>query len=140
MLAITIAVPAIQSIIWFYQLNLQFELLLHVISSYFYEWMGCGWPLVVSYFISRKLKCPASSAILFLSTIGYGIFYIYAMYAVLTPGSDGMVILVLYFLGLMSLPIMLPVWITVLVMSAYYARQVTANLETPVHFREKNDQ
>ena len=70
-------------------------------------WLFGGLPLLVSLFLAIKLKHSSSSVILFISTMAYGVWYA-TVCSVCFDGYLGPVLLV--FVGVLSLPVMLPLW------------------------------
>ena len=79
-------------------------------------WFYSSWPLLISFVIAKRLKDDAPAFLLLASTIVYGIWYAYALYQALTAYLG---VLLLVYAGVMSLPVMIPVWIIVLLMNAY---------------------
>ncbi len=72
-------------------------------------WMFSGSPLLVSLVLALKLKYDPSTVVLLVSTIAYGAWYIMVCYA----SFDGYLgILVLYAVGILSLPVMIPAWVS----------------------------
>ena len=73
-------------------------------------WLASGTPLLVSYFVSRNLRYAAAHLLLFFSTIAYSIAYVLVLY--LAFFVDGMMLILLLYIGVVSLPVMIPTWIT----------------------------
>ena len=87
-----------------------------------------GSPLLVSFVLARTYEPRTSCIILILSTIAYGVWYFYMVYSqsasgwTLLPHRELQAISVL--IGILSLPMMIPAWITVLLLDAEYANKL----------------
>jgi len=89
-----------------------------IISECMLLWCFSGPPLVVSFIIAMILKNNSSSLILLVSTVAYGIWYFYLLHFALTAGY--LAVIALAYVGIFSLPVMIPVWIIVLLLNRHY--------------------
>ena len=83
-------------------------------------WLLSGPPLLISLLIALKAKSRISAAILLIATIIYGIAYSggWCVQYFLTSQDVG-----IWALGILSLPVMIPVWIAALKLNGHDARQ-----------------
>jgi len=89
-------------------------------------WLTTGSPLVVSCVFSHILKHPVSVAILLVSTIVYGIWFVYGWYLALDPNCCMSAILLLY-IAPGSLFWMIPAWIISWIINSHYVIKASAN-------------
>ena len=85
-------------------------------------WLLSGTPLLVSFILAIKLKHKVSSVILLVSTIVYAIWFTFLSIAI-SMDTCGCAALVFFLIGPLSLPVMLPVWITALILNWQRARK-----------------
>jgi|GEM_PF-4420876 len=116
-------------------------------------WFLISWPLLISYVVAKSLQCEASCGILLGVTIGYALFYATVVVVVIDPDPYKSIYFCfggLSILTLLSIPVMVPMWITVVVKNAYYVKP-TPNPETaaqedlpppspPTPLEDQNDQ
>ena len=115
----TTGVALIGTIVFPYLLgdvSLFHPLLFEIILSCTLIWLLSGSPLLVSFFLAIMLRHKTSSEILLASTIFYGICYSLACCVAL---FEFMGTILLLGIGIMSLPVMIPVWISALRANAY---------------------
>jgi len=91
-----------------------------ILATFLILWFTSGSPLAVSFILAIKTRYYISSIILFVTTIVYSIWY-----ACLLPTVfDGYLgSIVLLFIGILSLPVMIPAWITVLLLNLRYVKK-----------------
>jgi len=86
-------------------------------------WFASSTPLLISYFVSRNLQYALSTLILLFSTIVYSIAYAWVLY--LAFFIDGMMLILLLYIGVASLSVMIPAWITALVIEIRHRKKQT---------------
>ena len=93
-------------------------------------WLFSGTPLLVSFALAVKLEYKISTIILLLSAIAYGLWFVQIASNVVSMVSSthlncncGLELLFFLTIGPLSLPVMLPVWITALVLNWRYAQK-----------------
>lgn len=87
------------------------------LATFSFVWFTSGSPLIVSFILAIKTRYYISSIILFVTTIAYSICYACALPTVF-DGYLGS--LILLFIGGLSLPVMIPAWITVWLLNSRY--------------------
>ena len=80
----------------------------------------CIFPPIVSIVVSLYTKRPISQILSASVSLLYG--YCFASYIVFLTHGQGNV-LALFFIGILLLPVMFPIWITALVLNRYYTKQ-----------------
>ena len=88
----------------------------HIVTLAFL-WFTSIFPLVVSLVLAITLRYHISSIILLVSTIAYGIWYASALP---TLFFEYLGVVILLYLGILSLPVMIPAWIAALLLNRYY--------------------
>jgi len=83
-------------------------------------WLQSGSPLLVSFIISKKLRHTTPAIILLGSTIYYAVWYAFILYLTFYAEDLTLTIVVV---GLLSLPVLIPAWIVVLLLNAYYVKK-----------------
>jgi len=84
----------------------------------FMLWFLSSFPLVISFIIARTLEpIIVPNLILFLSTIAYGIWYVYVLYGTVTC-CYALAALAPFCIGILALPVMFLVWIIALIFNA----------------------
>jgi len=86
-------------------------------------WLASGTPLLVSYFVARNLQYVIPTLILLFSTIAYGIAYAWVLY--LAFFIDGMMLILLLYIGVASLSVMIPAWTTAIVIELRHRKKKT---------------
>ena len=103
-------------------------------------WLFSGSPLFISFVITLKSKRKTSSGILLVTTIIYVFLYAYAMHQLFYVYLGGLALLVV---GIVSLPVMIPAWITALLLNQYYATKTpgpgTAFCSVPDTLKRENE-
>jgi len=92
--------------------------------------MFSGCPLIGSLIIAMTLKYRVPIFILFVSTIVYGFLYIivaFIIFSVRVGDVCGMLLNV----GILSLPIMIPVWIATLLLDRQYRKKTPSTPSEP---------
>ena len=69
-------------------------------------------------FVAKNLEHEISALILLFSTIIYGIAYIGVLCQMVFV--DGWMFVMLFIIGILSLPVMIPAWIAALLLNRYY--------------------
>ena len=87
-----------------------------------------GTPLIVSIVLSIVSKNSFSQGILATTSLLYGIWFAYAMYFAFYVHLDPQSGLIILFVGIYSLPVMLPAWITAYVLDRNYAKKTRAGV------------
>ena len=96
----------------------------HNIDIVWLAWLLSGTPLLVSFILVITLKHKNSTVILLFSTIAYGAWFVYWSVVVgIHIGWDCYAHIGFYVIGPFSLPIMLPAWITALILNWRYAKK-----------------
>ena len=83
-------------------------------------WLFSGTPLLVSFVLAIKLKHKIPSVILLVSTIIYGVWFAFVH---IQSIDQYMGALMFFFIGIVSLPVMIPAWITAMTLDAHYAKK-----------------
>ena len=95
----------------------------------FSSWIFSSTPLLVSLVLAAKLRYRIPIAILLASTIAYAIWLAVTLFPVcqfiMTSGQDGPAGMALFIVGLVALPIMIPIWITAIVLNRRYTKKAT---------------
>ena len=78
-------------------------------------WLFSAPPLIVSLMMAWKLKEGMPSVVILVTTIAYGVLYVcgWCVQWFMTSRDTG-----IWFLGVLVLPVMIPVWIVVLILNA----------------------
>ena len=78
-------------------------------------WSFSAPPLIVSLMMAWKLKEGMPSVVILVTTIAYGVLYVcgWCVQWFMTSRDTG-----IWFLGVLVLPVMIPVWIVVLILNA----------------------
>ena len=84
-------------------------------------WFLSSLPPIVSFFIARKLKCALPAGIILCLTLVYAGVYLFGLYRCFFVGSG--TALEALFIGVLLLPVMIPAWIVVLLLNAYYTKK-----------------
>jgi len=109
---------------------------LNTISTFGLIWLLSGSPMLVSLIIAVKSKHNFSLSLLLVSTIAFAIWYGYVLYVSLSHTHfPGLAIVVT---GVMSLPVMIPAWITVLILNWRYT-QTSATPSPPALLEGENE-
>ena len=82
-------------------------------------WVCSGLPMVISYFIARKVKHLLSIIIILCPTIAYMIYYVYWLCQMFFV--DALMFFWVMFAGMLFAPIMIPVWIVAVILDYYHA-------------------
>ena len=126
MLIMPIAVPA--GISLFHVFSYEYDLVIKdivyavafaVVLGILHFPFGCA-PFIVSFVLAKKLKDKAALGILLVSTVACSIWYIYWWEAAMW--SSGGIIVFFGFAAILSLPVMLPAWITALILNWRYTK------------------
>jgi len=119
LLIVTVAVPIYGIVILAFGFHVNEMGLTNAIALASFFWLFSSSPLVVSLVIADKVEHDSPAIVLLGSTIGYGVFYIYALFQ--TFFVDGWMILGVCLAGIVMLPVLLPCWIIALRWNRYYA-------------------
>jgi len=85
-----------------------------------------GTPLLVSLTLAKNLKYRVSTVILLVSTVTYSIWFTivcFHVYLAISAGRCGCVVMVFFAVGPLSLPVMIPAWITALLLDSHYVKK-----------------
>ena len=83
----------------------------------------CGFPTVVSIILSAISKNSLSHILILASSILYGAWFAYVVYDAFFVHLDPQSGLVFLFVGFYFLPVLLPLWISAVLLNRYYAKQ-----------------
>jgi hypothetical protein len=86
------------------------------IGSFAFIILGAVFPLIISLCMSQKVRLNISQLILIFSSLLYMIWFIYVAYAAhsaLYSTLDPLSLVAVLFIGVYSLPVMLPVWLII---------------------------
>jgi len=83
----------------------------------------CGFPPVVSIMLSARSKNPFSHVLILTSSLLYGTWFAYFIYDAMFVNRDPQSGLALLVVGIYSLPVLLPLWITAVLLNRYYVKQ-----------------
>ena len=119
-LSITIAVPCLINASQRWQGDV--SKVLYTLWEVGFLWLLSGSPLLVSFIIAIKSRRNIASAVLLVSTITFAIWYGYMLHFALWSGEYLSILAILY-IGIFSLPVMLPAWIATLVLNWRYAKK-----------------
>lgn len=86
-------------------------------------WLFSGSPLLVSFFVARKMQYGASDLILLVSTVAYGILFVYSQFQYLV-GSGGCMRAFWLMTPFASLWWMIPAWIFASVLNSRHIKNV----------------
>ena len=98
-------------------------------------WLFSGSPLLVSCLVAKNLKYAIPSLILLMSSLVYAIFYVWVVYQFV---FDMLGFLVLFLVGFVSLPVLIPVW-GVTTVFEYVLRQENKPLSIPIQPGDDHD-
>ena len=87
-------------------------------------WLFSGTPLLCSLVLAKKLKYRISTVILLFTTIIYGISFVAMslhVYSAISAGGCGCGVIRLFLVGPLSLPVMIPAWMTAILLDNHYA-------------------
>ena len=79
---------------------------------------GCP-PFVISFVLAKKLKNNVSAGIILISTIAWGVWYVVYWWEGASWSASTLVV-VFFGATILSLPVMLPAWITALILNWHY--------------------
>jgi len=85
-------------------------------------WGYSSLPLIISLVIAKRLKHDIPALLLLGSTFVYGLWYAFAFYS-FAVSSAGLACLMIFAVGILSLPVMIPAWITALLLNSYYVKK-----------------
>jgi hypothetical protein len=90
-------------------------------------WFFNGSPLVVSFVVVIMLRHNTSAAILLVSTIVYGLWYVSAWYGILDANEITFVgfVILCFASGLLDFSVMIPVWTIVIKLDRRYTKKAT---------------
>ena len=92
-------------------------------------WLVSGSPMLISFVIARRLKSATTpSVILLISTVAFGLWFIY-WWSLVMPDPRGCNGFIILGIGLGSLWWMLPAWIIAMVLNAHYTKKSLADSE-----------
>ena len=93
----------------------------HAIGCSLLYWCFTAYPFAITYFTTKKLKYVCSIAILLVPTIAYANGYFFFLYYLFfIENSDYSLMLGI---TILSLPVMIPAWISATVLNRYHAKQ-----------------
>jgi len=84
-------------------------------------WLLSSFPLLVSFTLAIISKHNVTLTVLLISTIAFATWYGFILHFVLFSGSF-LAEMALIFIGIWSLPVMIPAWITTLVLNWRYTK------------------
>ena len=87
-----------------------------IFSAFGIIWLLSGSPILISFVLAKTLERTISTIILLCSTITYAIWYVYWLHFIFFSGQD-LAMMVILFIGIWSLPVMLPAWIVAYVLN-----------------------
>ena len=82
-----------------------------------------SFPLIVNLVLSFKWKYFWSHVILAVSSLLYGLWFAYAMYDAFYVHLDPQSALIILFVGIYSLPVMVPAWIVASLLNSHYIKK-----------------
>ena len=106
-------------------------------SFFAFLWLLSSAPLLISFVLAITLKRTVSTVILLCSTIAYAIWYAYWLHFIFFSDHE-FASLAIIFIGIWSLPVMLPAWITALILNWRYV-QTSATSSPPALLEEENE-
>ena len=83
----------------------------------------CGFPPVVSIILSVRSKSPFAHITLMIASLLYGGWFAYVAYDAFFVNLDPQSGIVMIFVGVYALPVLLPLWITAVLLNRHYAKQ-----------------
>ena len=97
-------------------------------------WFFNGSPLVVSFVVVIMLRHNTSAAILLISMVVCGLWYVSAWYGILDANEITFIgfFILCFLLGLLDISVMIPVWIIAIMLNRRYTKKATipTQLET----------
>ena len=94
----------------------------------FFFLLFCGFPPIVSIFLSVRSKSPISQIVLATTSLLYGSWFAYVCYDAFFVNLDPQSAIILVFVGIYALPVLLPLWITARVVDMWHCKKSKQNL------------
>jgi len=99
----------------------------------------CGFPSVVYLYLHTRSKSPFSQVLLCVASLFYGIWFLcwHCAYLGLWDIQGEQFVL---FSGFLALPILLPLWITALVLNSYYIKKASHSVMAVASLSEEGNE
>ena len=106
------------------------------LGAFAFYWLLSGAPLLIVFVLAMTLKNKISTVVLLFSVIAYCVLYARVLHYALFSGED-FALLAILFIGIWSLPMMIPAWIIAYALDRRYA-QTSATPSPPALLRDEN--